>query len=242
MTRKSFGEDDFVHSATLQNVSANLDLVRRLEHLSLAELGKRTGLSDRHLDSLIRMRSNVTVLVLEKIADSLGIPFLTFIGTRLDTGIPGGSSGFLDRLRNEQASLEETTRDPSPFSSRSMSDRRQQIPSGLTPDLAHLLQHLISQQEQLAQSQINLALQVEELSKAINPRATERGSSSTHSARTLARTAGADPSLVSPMQPKAASVKSSASTEVKNMRAKAAPRPKSEPVASQRRKSRKTSS
>jgi transcriptional regulator with XRE-family HTH domain len=140
MTRKSFGEDDFTQSVTLQNVGANLDLIRRLEHLSLAELGKRTGLSDRHLDSLIGMRSNVTVLVLEQIAERLGIPFLTFIGTRLDANIPGGRSGFLDGLRDERALVSPYERQQSPTPVRLASGSPQILPSGLAPDLANLLQ------------------------------------------------------------------------------------------------------
>lgn len=167
MTRKSFSEDDFTNSVTLQNVSANLDLIRRLERLSLAELGKRTGLSDRHLDSLIRGHSNVTVLVLEQIAESLGIPFLTFIGSRLDATIPGGWTGFLDRLKvgkSSDAVDEDQPRSPTHFDAAS----QQQLPSGLTPDLSNLLQHLITMQERLAQDQTALTRQVEHLTRLID--------------------------------------------------------------------------
>jgi transcriptional regulator with XRE-family HTH domain len=166
MTRKSFSEDDFTNSVTLQNVSANLDLIRRLERLSLAELGKRTGLSDRHLDSLIRGYSNVSVLVLEQIAESLGIPFLTFIGSRLDATIPGGWTGFLDRLKEGKSSDavdEDQPRSPTHFDAVSP----QQLPSGLTPDLSNLLQHLITMQERLAQDQAALTRQVENLMRLI---------------------------------------------------------------------------
>ncbi|KFG68851.1 helix-turn-helix domain-containing protein [Microvirga sp. BSC39] len=166
MTRKSFSEDDLTNSVTLQNVSANLDLIRRLERLSLAELGKRTGLSDRHLDSLIRMTSNVTVLVLEQIAERLNIPFLTFIGSRLDATIPGGWTGFLDRLKEGKSSDavdEDQPRSPTHFDAVSP----QQLPSGLTPDLSNLLQHLITMQERLAQDQSALTRQVENLTRLI---------------------------------------------------------------------------
>jgi transcriptional regulator with XRE-family HTH domain len=166
MTRKSFSEDDFTNSVTLQNVSANLDLIRRLERLSLAELGKRTGLSDRHLDSLIRMTSNVSVLVLEQIAESLGIPFLTFIGSRLDATIPGGWTGFLDRLKEGKSSdAVDEDQPPSPTHFDAVSP--QQLPSGLTPDLSNLLQHLITMQERLAQDQAALTRQVENMTRLI---------------------------------------------------------------------------
>ncbi|MBM1175215.1 helix-turn-helix domain-containing protein [Microvirga arabica] len=166
MTRKSFSEDDFTNSVTLQNVSANLDLIRRLERLSLAELGKRTGLSDRHLDSLIRMTSNVTVLVLEQIAERLNIPFLTFIGSRLDATLPGGWTGFLDRLKEGKSSdAVDEDQPPSPTHFDAVSP--QQLPSGLTPDLSNLLQHLITIQERQAQDQAALTRQVENLTRLI---------------------------------------------------------------------------
>jgi len=182
MTRKSFSEDDFTQSVTLQNVSSNLDLIRRLEHLSLVELGKRTGLSDRHLDSLIRMRSNVSVLALEQIAERLGIPFLTFIGTRLDASIPGGRSGLLDDLRDERK------QSPSAVNIEAISE--QQLPTGLTPDVTNLLRNLISMQEQLSREQASLTCQVENLTSLIGRELTVVGASSKRA--TFAKLSDAD--------------------------------------------------
>lgn len=238
MTRKSFFEDDFIQSVTLQNVSANLDLIRRLEHLSLAELGKRTGLSDRHLDSLIRMRSNVTVLVLEQLAERLGIPFLTFIGTRLDAGIPGGRSGFLDGLRDERAltNADRGEHAPSPF--RLAAASQQRLPADLAPDLANLLQDLIAKQDLLAQEQTNLSRQVDELSKAV----TAGEQSSGQSTQASPRPVRSDPGLTASPQLKAKPAKSSTSTEAKNARSKTSSRRKPEPEKSREGTRRKRSS
>lgn len=240
MTRKSFGEDSFTQSVTLQNVSANLDLIRRLEHLSLAELGKRTGLSDRHLDSLIRMRSNVTVLVLEQIAESLGIPFLTFIGTRLDANIPGGRSGFLDGLRDERALASPDEREQSPSPVRLAADSQQRLPSGLAPDLANLLQHLIAKQELLAQEQTNLSRQLERLSKHIGEGIAADAKSPRKNTQSSARTARSDPGSTSTARPKAKPAKSSTPT-AKNAHSKAISKHKPESATSRGHTSRKSS-
>nr|WP_246812475.1 hypothetical protein [Microvirga sp.] len=70
MTRQSFSEDEFAENMTLQNVSANIETIKRMKGWSVMEMSKHIGISDRHLDSLLKMNSNVTVLVLEKIADA----------------------------------------------------------------------------------------------------------------------------------------------------------------------------
>jgi transcriptional regulator with XRE-family HTH domain len=239
MTRKSFGEDDFTQSVTLQNVGANLDLIRRLEHLSLAELGKRTGLSDRHLDSLIRMRSNVTVLVLEQIAERLGIPFLTFIGTRLDANIPGGRSGFLDGLRDEKtyAGAEEREQPPSP--ARLTAGSQQGLPSGLAPDLANLLQDLIAKQDLLAQEQTNLSRQLEILSNIVGEGVAADEKSPRQNIQLPARAARSSTNSPSTAHPKA---KSATLTEAKKARGKTTSSRKPEPEASRRRTRRNSSS
>jgi transcriptional regulator with XRE-family HTH domain len=238
MTRKSFGEDSFTQSVTLQNVSANLDLIRRLEHLSLAELGKRTGLSDRHLDSLIRMRSNVTVLVLEQIAERLGIPFLTFIGTRLDANIPGGRSGFLDGLRDEKAYAGTDEREQPPSPVRLAAGSQQSLPSSLAPDLANLLQHLIAKQDLLAQEQTNLSRQLEKLSNIIGEGAVAEEKSSRQNIQSLARAARSAISSPSTARPKA---KSATLTEAKKARGKTTSSRKPEPEAPRRRTRRNSS-
>jgi transcriptional regulator with XRE-family HTH domain len=240
MTRKSFGEDDFTQSVTLQNVGANLDLIRRLEHLSLAELGKRTGLSDRHLDSLIRMRSNVTVLVLEQIAESLGIPFLTFIGTRLDSSIPGGRSGFLDGLRDEKAYAGTDEREQPSSPVRLAAGSQQSLPSSLAPDLANLLQHLIAKQDLLAQEQTNLSHQLEKLSNIIGEGAVAEEKSSRQNIQSSARAARSDPGSTSTARPKAKPAKSSTPT-AKNAHSKAISKHKPRSVASRGHTSRKSS-
>lgn len=242
MTRKSFFEDDFVQSVTLQNVSANLDLIRRLEHLSLAELGKRTGLSDRHLDSLIRMRSNVTVLVLEQLAERLGIPFLTFIGTRLDASIPGGRSGFLDGLRDEKALTKADEKEHAPSPVRLTAASQQQLPSGLSPDLASLLEHLIAKQDLLAQEQINLSRQLEKLSKAIGERGAADEKSPRQTIKSSDRAARSDTGSTSAARPKAKSAKASTLMEVEETRGKAISSRKPAPRASRRGTNRRSSS
>jgi transcriptional regulator with XRE-family HTH domain len=238
MTRKSFGEDDFTQSVTLQNVSANLDLIRRLEHLSLTELGKRTGLSDRHLDSLIRMRSNVTVLVLEQIAESLGIPFLTFIGTRLDASIPGGRSGFLDGLRDEKAYAGTDEKEQSPSPARLTAVSQQSLPSSLAPDLANLLQHLIAKQDLLSQEQTKLSRQLEKLSNIIGEGVAVDEKSPRQNIQFSARAARSAASSPSTAHPKA---KSATLTESKKARGKTTSSRKPEPEASRRRTRRNSS-
>jgi transcriptional regulator with XRE-family HTH domain len=242
MTRKSFGEDSFTQSVTLQNVSANLDLIRRLEHLSLAELGKRTGLSDRHLDSLIRMRSNVTVLVLEQIAESLGIPFLTFIGTRLDANIPGGRSGFLDGLRDENAFPSVDERRQSPSAVHLETATQQRLPSGLTPDLTNLLQQLIAKQDLMAQEQTNLSRRVEELSKMIGEGHEAKEKSPRQHLRSEAKEAGSDLDFTVSAQRNSGSAKAFASTELKKRRNKTTSRHEPELGRPSRRTTRKRSS
>lgn len=181
MSRQSFSEDDFSESMTLQNVSANLETIKRMKGWSVTEMSKHIGISDRHLDSLLKMTSNVTVLVLEKIADGLGIPFLRLVGTRIVVKGHQAGADFLKELRKESWEISSEDAPAPPVRRTKATDARKsgktekhddatEAPSGLEG----ILQRIVEVQDRLAKdnSQTNakvdkLSTQVENLVSAV---------------------------------------------------------------------------
>ncbi|MBD2745744.1 hypothetical protein IC232_03445 [Microvirga sp. BT688] len=181
MSRQSFSEDDFSESMTLQNVSANLETIKRMKGWSVTEMSKHIGISDRHLDSLLKMTSNVTVLVLEKIADGLGIPFLRLVGTRIVVKGHQAGADFLRELRKETWEISSEDAPAPPVRPSKAVDTRKgakvaraseaaEAPTGLEG----ILQRIVEVQDRLAQdnSQTNakvdrLSTQVENLVSAV---------------------------------------------------------------------------
>ena len=181
MSRQSFSEDEFSESMTLQNVSANLETIKRMKGWSVTEMSKHIGISDRHLDSLLKMTSNVTVLVLEKIADGLGIPFLRLVGTRIVVKGHQAGADFLKELRKESWEISSEDAPAPPVRRIRAADARKsgkveraseapEAPAGLEG----ILQRIVDVQDRLAKdnSQTNakvdrLSTQVENLVSAV---------------------------------------------------------------------------
>jgi transcriptional regulator with XRE-family HTH domain len=180
MTRQSFSEDEFAESMTLQNVSANLETIKRMKGWSVMEMSKHIGISDRHLDSLLKMNSNVTVLVLEKIADGLGIPVLRLMGTRIVVRAHKAGSDFLEEIRGDKWAISSEDAPPPPVRATRAQTRKAAKDAGVVqaPEapagLEGLLKRIVDVQDRLAQdnSQTNakvdrLANQVESLVSAV---------------------------------------------------------------------------
>jgi len=197
MSRQSFSEDDFSESMTLQNVSANLETIKRMMGWSVTEMSKHIGISDRHLDSLLKMTSNVTVLVLEKIADGLGIPFLRLVGTRIVVRGHQAGADFLKELRKESWEISSEDAPAPPVRRTRAADTRKsgkaekaseapEAPAGLEG----ILQRIVEVQDRLAKdnNQTNakvdrLSTQVENLVSAVKAGIGEAGAASVTAAK-----------------------------------------------------------
>ncbi|QRM35066.1 hypothetical protein [Microvirga sp. VF16] len=172
MTRRSFSEDDFSESKTLQNVSANLQTIKKLMGWGTTEMSKQIGISDRHLDSLLRMTSNVTVLVLEKIAEGLGIPFQRLTGTRIIVRGHVSGANFLEELQQESWQISSEDIDaPVARSSREAPSRKAKKETkapeepALPPGMEGIFQRLIDVQERLTKDQSRTDAKVDKLAE-----------------------------------------------------------------------------
>jgi transcriptional regulator with XRE-family HTH domain len=186
MSRRAFSDDDFSESSTLQNVSANLQTIKRMMGWGTTEMSKQVGISDRHLDSLLRMTSNVTVLVLEKIAEGLGIPFQRLTGTRIVVKGHKAGADFLEELQQETWHISSKDFEaPIARSSREAPSRKVKKDTKavgeptLPPGMEGIFQRLVDVQERLTKDQsrtdvkINkLAEQVQELASAVRGKPT----------------------------------------------------------------------
>jgi len=177
MSRKAFTDDEFSGSNTLRNVSANLQTIKRMMGWGTTEMSNKVGISDRHLDSLLRMTSNVTVLVLEKIADSLGIPFQRLTGTRIKVREHTAGANFLEELQKESwhissEELNETsvvaplqTRRDAPARKEAKDTKVKAIVS--SKEMDSLIGRIVEVQERLARDQSKLDSKVDELSDQV---------------------------------------------------------------------------
>jgi transcriptional regulator with XRE-family HTH domain len=163
MSRKSFSQKDVERSAILKAVSANLELIRRLEDLSMAEFANMVGVSDRFLDELIRQKTNVSILVLEKIASRLGLPLMTLIGTRLEVRIPGAETGFLRSLQDESRRHAGQLVGEPLFHGHRPASQEPPVLSGDQNRLNALLTNVMESQNQILQNQVALNKRLAEL-------------------------------------------------------------------------------
>jgi transcriptional regulator with XRE-family HTH domain len=154
MSRRGFTRKDVERSPILRTLSGNLELIRRMEDLTMTEFAKMVDVSDRFLDELIRQKTNVSILVLEQIAARLRIPLMTLIGTRLEVRIPGAETGFLRSLQQEsRTQARSVTKEPlaegftPPLRQR---DLLSDEPSSLTILLASIVQNQLTLNRQLA--------------------------------------------------------------------------------------------
>jgi transcriptional regulator with XRE-family HTH domain len=196
MSRRAFSEDDFSESSTLQNVSANLQTIKRMMGWGTTEMSKQIGISDRHLDSLLRMTSNVTVLVLEKIAEGLGIPFQRLTGTRIVVRGHVSGSDFLQELQKEPWQISsEDIESPVPRVSREAPSRKAKkdvkAPEepALPPGMEGIFQRLIDVQERLTKDQSRtdakvdkLAEQMQDLASAVRGQASSAATANSDAA------------------------------------------------------------
>jgi transcriptional regulator with XRE-family HTH domain len=172
MSRRAFSEDDFSESSTLQNVSANLQTIKRMMGWGTTEMSKQIGISDRHLDSLLRMTSNVTVLVLEKIAEGLGIPFQQLTGTRIVVSSLVSGADFLKELQREpwHISSEDikvlAARMSREAPSRKLKkDAKAPDRPALPPGMEGIFQRLVDVQERLTKDQSRTDAKVDKLAE-----------------------------------------------------------------------------
>jgi transcriptional regulator with XRE-family HTH domain len=175
MTRQSFSEDEFAESMTLQNVSANLETIKRMKGWSVMEMSKHIGISDRHLDSLLKMNSNVTVLVLEKIAEGLGIPVLRLMGTRIVIKGHQAGADFLKEIRGDKWSISSEDAPPPPVRVTRAETRKAAKSAGVAeaPEasapagLEGLLQRIVDVQDRLAKDNSRTNAKVDKLSSQL---------------------------------------------------------------------------
>ncbi len=172
MSRRAFSEDDFSESKTLQNVSANLQTIKRMMGWGTTEMSRQIGISDRHLDSLLRMTSNVTVLVLEKIAEGLGIPFQQLTGTRIVVRGHVSGSDFLQELQREpwhissediEAPVARQSREAP--SRKAKKDTKAPEEPALPPGMEGIFKRLIDVQERLTKDQSRTDAKVDKLAE-----------------------------------------------------------------------------
>lgn len=173
MTRQSFSEDEFAESMTLQNVSANLETIKRMKGWSVMEMSKHIGISDRHLDSLLKMNSNVTVLVLEKIAEGLGISVLRLMGTRIVVNAHKAGADFLKEIRGDKWSITSEDAPPPPVRATRAETRKAAKAAGVAevPEapagLEGLLQRIVDVQDRLAKDNSQTNAKVDKLSSQL---------------------------------------------------------------------------
>jgi len=197
MSRRSFSEDDFSESTTLQNVSANLQTIKRMMGWGTTEMAKQVGISDRHLDSLLRMTSNVTVLVLEKIAEGLGVPVLRLAGTRIVVRGHVSGDDFLAELQKEpwHISSEDYDRPVARVLRKAASrNPRKAAPAAEEPEMPagmeSFIKRLVDVQERLGENQNRtsskvdkLAEQVQNLASAVRGQTATAGSAAAETAK-----------------------------------------------------------
>jgi transcriptional regulator with XRE-family HTH domain len=192
MSRRAFSEDDFSESNTLQNVSANLKTIKRMMGWGTTEMSKQIGISDRHLDSLLRMTSNVTVLVLEKIAEGLGVPFQRLTGTRIVVRGNVAGDDFLNELQKEPWHISsEDFETPAARPVREAPSRKPkkdtkaaELPA-VPPGMEGIFQRLVDVQERLTQDQSNLNSKVDKIADQVQGLASAiKGQSSSAAAAT----------------------------------------------------------
>lgn len=174
MSRKSFSDDDYSGSNTLQNVSANLVTIKRMMGWGTTEMARQVGISDRHLDSLLRMSSNVTVLVLEQIAAGLGIPFLRLVGTRIVVRGHVSGSDFLKELRKESWQISsDDEKPPRVLPTRDAAPRKTQkvakatAASDAPTGMEAIFQRLVDVQERLTNDQSRIDFKVDKLADQV---------------------------------------------------------------------------
>jgi transcriptional regulator with XRE-family HTH domain len=155
MSRRGFTRKDVERSPILRTLSGNLELIRRMEDLTMTEFAKMVDVSDRFLDELIRQKTNVSILVLEQIAARLRIPLMTLIGTRLEVRIPGAETGFLRSLQQESRTQARSVTKEPPAEGFTPPLRQRDLfpdePSSLTTLLARIAHNQLTLNRQLAE-------------------------------------------------------------------------------------------
>jgi transcriptional regulator with XRE-family HTH domain len=161
MSRRGFTPKDVERSAILRTLSVNLELIRRMEGLTMTKFAKMVGVSDRYLKELIRQETNVSILVLEHIAARLRIPLMTLIASPLEVRIPGAVTGFLRSIQQKSAAqARDMTRESSAEGFRPLLRR----PGLLANEQSSLTPLLVS----IAHNQLTLSRQLAELDAWMN--------------------------------------------------------------------------
>jgi transcriptional regulator with XRE-family HTH domain len=165
MSRKAFTRKDVDRSPILRTLSGNLELIRRMEDLTMTEFAKMVGVSDRFLNELIRQETNVSILILEQIAARLRMPLMTLIGTRLEVRIPGAETGFLRSLQHETP--RHAGQSGGDLLSREQKPARREA-SHVSGSLNVLLTEIMESQNKILQNQFVLKKQLAELDTWLN--------------------------------------------------------------------------
>lgn len=154
MSRRGFTPKDLERSAILRTLGDNLELIRRMEDLTMTKFAKMVGVTDRFLNELIHQETNVSILVLEQIAAGLRIPLMTLIAAPLVVRDPVGEIGFLRSLQQESAArARDMTKKPLAEGFRPPLRKRDLLsdePSSLTILLASIVQNQLTLNRQLA--------------------------------------------------------------------------------------------
>jgi transcriptional regulator with XRE-family HTH domain len=161
MSRTGFKPKDVERSAILRTLSVNLEMILRMEGLTMTKFAKMVGVSDRYLKELIRQETNVSILVLEQIAARLHIPLMTLIASPLEVRIPGTETGFLRSLQQESRAQTRSVTKAPPVEGFKPPLRH----TGLVPDEPSSLATLLTR---IAHNQLALSRQLAELDVWMN--------------------------------------------------------------------------